>query len=151
MRKTLLSGIALASLALSGIAVAQTMGAEQIVATRQAGFDLQAGVAAAMKAVIEGKLDVKLMEDGAKGLAAWGKATPGMFPDGTQTVGNTKALPAVWSDRAGFEKAAANFTEQAEKLRALAAANDKEGFAAQYTLTTQACGACHRGYRARAS
>ncbi len=122
---------------------------DEIIAARQAGFDLQAGVAGAMKTVIDGKLDVKGLEDGAKGLSAWGHVIPTMFPDGTQAGHDTKALPAVWSDRAGFEKAAENFYTQAEKLRTLAAANDKDGFAAQYTLTTQACGACHRGYRAK--
>ena len=34
-------------------------------------------------------------------------------------------------------------------LATLADANDKPGFAAQYTLTTQACGACHKNYRAK--
>ena len=154
MRRTILSGVAMLTLLASGIATAQVaagLKAEEIIAARQAGFDLQAGVANAMKAAVEAKLDVKLMEDGAKGLAAWGRTIPTLFPEGTQTGGNTKALPAIWSDRAGFEKAAANFVEQADKLKALAAANDKEGFATQFKTTTEACGACHRPYRARAS
>ncbi len=152
MRQHILSSIALVALAFTSGASAQTASGlkpDDIIAARQAGFDLQSGVAAAMKAVVEAKLDVKSLEDGAKGLAAWGRVIPAMFPDGTQTGNNTKALPAVWTDRAGFEKAAENFATQAEKLKALAAANDKEGFATQYTATTQACGACHRGYRAR--
>ena len=148
MRKVLLTTVVLAGL--SGLAMAQVMQKpDDIIAGRQAGFDLQAGVAVAMKQVVEAKLDVKPLEDGANGLVTWGKAIPGMFPDGTQEGHGTHALPAVWSDRAGFEKAAANFVAQAEKLKALAAANDKDGFAAQYKETTQACGACHRGYRAR--
>ena len=152
MRQLFLSSVALMGLALTSLAFAQAPAAikpDDIIAARQAGFDLQAGVAGAMKAVVEAKLDVKGLEDGAKGLAAWGRVIPAMFPEGTQTGNNTKALPAVWSDRAGFEKAAENFYTQADKLKALAAANDKEGFAAQYTATTQACGACHRNYRAR--
>jgi cytochrome c556 len=44
---------------------------------------------------------------------------------------------------------AENFWTQADKLAVLAEAGDKPGFAAQYTTTTQACGACHRSYRVR--
>ena len=137
----------------AGLALAQgaavPLPADTIIAARQAGFDLQAGTIAGMKAAIDAGTDVKGLRDGAKGLAAWGRVIPGMFPDGTQAGHDTHALPAVWTDRAGFEKAAENFWTQADKLAALAEANDKAGFAAQYTATTQACGACHRNFRAR--
>jgi len=161
MRKSLLQGIALAvGLAvagLDGMAYAQTapagpgvlLPADTIIASRQAGYDLQAGVAASMKAMIDAGGDVKVLEDGAKGLSSWGHAIPALFPDGTQSGHNTKARAEIWSDRAGFEKAAEKFWTEADKLATLAAADDKAGFAAQYTTTTQACGACHRAYRVR--
>jgi len=137
----------------AGLAWAQgaavSVPADTIIAARQAGFDLQAGTVGGMKAAIDAGTDVKGLRDSAKGLAAWGRVIPGMFPDGTQTGHNTQALPAVWTDRAGFEKASENFWTQADKLAVLAEANDKAGFAAQYTATTQACGACHRNYRQR--
>ena len=157
MRKTLLIGLAAAAAGLGSLALAQNLPAgpsvpfpsDTLIATRQAGFDLQAGVAASMKTVIDGGGDVKGLVDGAKGLSSWGHTIPAVFPDGTQSGHNTKARPAVWSDRAGFEKAAENFWTQADKLSVLAEANDKAGFATQYTATTQACGACHRNYRQR--
>ena len=121
--------------------------ADTLIAARQAGFDLQAGNVTGMKAAIDAGGDVKGFRDAAKALSAWGHSIPAMFPDGTQTGHDTHALPAVWSDRTGFEKAAENFWTQADKLAVLAEANDKPGFAAQYTATTQACGACHRNYR----
>ena len=123
--------------------------ADTIIGARQAGFDLQAGNVTGMKAAIDAGTDVKGFRDAAKALSNWGHTIPLMFPDGTQTGHDTHALPAVWSDRAGFEKAAENFWTQADKLATLAEANDKAGFAAQYTATTQACGACHRNYRQR--
>ncbi len=155
MRKTLLLG--LAAMGLSGLATAQTVPAgadlsfpaDTLIAARQAGYDLQAGVAASMKTVIEAEGDVKGLVDGAKGLSSWGHVIPALFPDGTQSGHNTKARPEVWSDRAGFQKAAQTFWMEADKLAILADANDKAGFAAQYTVTTQACGACHRAYRVR--
>ncbi len=155
MRKTLLLG--LAAMGLSGPAPAQTVPAgadlsfpaDTLIAARQAGYDLQAGVAASMKTVIEAGGDVKGLVDGAKGLSSYGHVIPALFPDGTQSGHNTKARPEVWSDRAGFQKAAQTFWMEADKLAILADANDKAGFAAQYTVTTQACGACHRAYRVR--
>ena len=161
MRKTLWHGLALAigmgAIGMGGTAYPQTVAAgravslpsDTIIAARQAGYDLQAGVAVAMKTVIEAGGDVKGLEDGAKGMSAWGHVIPTLFPDGTQTGHNTKARPEIWSDRAGFEKAAEKLWTEADKLAVLAAANDKAGFAAQYTTTTQACGACHRAYRVR--
>ena len=138
-----------------GVAGAMAQGAavsvpaDTVIAARQAGFDLQAGNVGGMKAAIDAGGDVKGFRDAAKALSAWGHVIPAMFPDGTQAGHDTHALPAVWSDRAGFEKAAENFWTQADKLSALAEANDKPGFAAQYAATTQACGACHRNYRQR--
>lgn len=165
MRKSLLRGL-LASIGLAsavglagaiGLAYAQTVPAgpavplpsDTLIAARQAGYDLQAGVAAGMKTVIDAGGDVKGLEDGAKGLSSWGHVIPAMFPDGTQSGHNTKARSEVWSDRAGFEKAAEKFWTEADKLAVLADADDKAGFAAQFTTTTQACAACHRAYRVR--
>jgi len=142
------AGLAMAQDAMAqGAAV--SMPADTIIAARQAGFDLQAGNVIGMKAAIDGSGDVKGFKDAAKALSAWGHVIPGMFPDGTQTGHDTKAKAEIWSDRAGFEKASENFWVQADKLAVLAEANDKAGFAAQYTATTQACGACHRNYRVR--
>ena len=122
---------------------------DDIIAARQAGYDLQAGVVAAMKAGGESGADVKQCDDGAKGLVSWGHVIPTLFPDGTQTGHDTKAKAEIWSDREGFEKAAANFTTAAEKLETLAAADDKAGFAAQFKETAGTCGACHRQFRNR--
>lgn len=154
MRKSFLLGLAV-TFGVGGLALAQEAGpavplpAGTIIATRQAGFDLQGGNVGAMKAAIEAGLDVKPLADGAKALAAWGRVIPALFPDGTQTGNNTKARPEIWSDRAGFQKAAETFYANADKLAVLAEANDKAGFAAQYTTTTQSCVACHRSYRMR--
>ena len=144
---------ALLVLGAAGLATAQgtsvQLPSDTIIAARQAGFDLQAGNAGAMKAAIDSGADVKSYRDAAMALSNWGQVIPAMFPDGTQAGHDTHALPAVWSDRAGFEKAAENFWTQADKLAVLAEADDKAGFAAQYTETTKACGACHRNFRQR--
>jgi len=134
-------------------ASAQTAGAalqpNDIIAVRQALMDLQGGIAGAMKGAVEGGAEVKPLTAAAKGLVSSSKVIPTLFPAGTEQGHNTKAKAEVWSDRAGFEKAAANLTAQAEKLVQLADANDKAGFAAQFQAIGQACGSCHRPYRAQ--
>ena len=146
---TLAVAVAL-GLSVSGLAMAQgALKPTDIIAARQSAFDLQGGVAAAMKGTVDAGGDVKPLTAGAKGLVAWGKVIPTMFPTGTETGGNTKAKAEIWSDRAGFEKASANFVAAAEKLVALADAGDKDGFKTQFAAVGQACGGCHRPYRAQ--
>ena len=151
MRAMVMGGVALAIgvVGLARAADTTPIKSDDVIAMRQAGFDLQAGVLAAMKATVEGGGSVKPLTDGAKGLSSWGHMIPSMFPDGTQTGRNTKAKAEIWTDHAGFEKVAANFYEQSEKLAKLAEADDKAGFAAQFKETAGACGACHRQFRER--
>ncbi len=120
---------------------------EQIVAMRKSMMDLQQGVMAAMKAGVDAKTDVKPFLPGAKGLVSSSKVIPSMFPAGTEKAGDTKALPAIWSDQADFAKDAQSLTAEAEKLVALADADDKAGFATQFAAVGKACGACHRQYK----
>jgi cytochrome c556 len=122
---------------------------DDIIAGRQAAYDLMGAATGAMKAGVDSGGSVKSMAELAKSVESWGKAIPGMFPAGTETGHNTKAKPEIWSDRAGFEKAAANLSTAAEKLATLASADDKAGFATQFRELGSTCGACHRTYRAR--
>jgi cytochrome c556 len=72
---------------------------------------------------------------------------PSMFPEGSD-VGDSEALPAVWSDRAGFEQAAARLGELANKLSAAADTGDaKQVTAAFADLGKNGCGGCHQTYR----
>lgn len=69
-----------------------------------------------------------------------------LFPPGSD-VGDTKAKPAIWSDRAGFDAASAGFR------KALAdnapAAGTEDGFKAGFTAVANACRACHQSYKNR--
>jgi cytochrome c556 len=126
-----------------------SMPVDEIIAARQAAYDLMAADFGAMKRAVEAHADPKPLADGAKAIARWGHAVPAMFPPGTDKGHDTKAKPDIWSDRAGFEKAAANLGMQADKLAQAADSGDKDAFAAQWKATGDACGACHRVYRAR--
>jgi cytochrome c556 len=120
--------------------------ADRLIAARQAGFKLQGATFGGMKAVIDAKGDVKSQAFAANAIAGWARALPGLFPAGSDG-GATEALPTVWSDRAGFEKAAATLDAEATKLAAFAKAGDQPGFAAQWLVVRSACSACHDTYR----
>jgi cytochrome c556 len=150
MRKTLVVAIvgALAAGAVVGgatIALAQT----DVVKERQENRK-QAG--AAMRA-IKGIIDAKGPTAGAVEQAAKLKtlevAFVKMFPAGSDK--DTKALPVVWTDMAGFQAASKNAEAAFDKLATAAGSGNQEALAAAFADAGKACGACHDKYRAKAN
>ena len=145
----------LAALLTTLIAVAPALASAQtipvspdtIIAARQTNFLLSAGTFTGMKNAVDDHESVKKWADFAGGLAEWAGVIPTLFPPGTEKGHDTKALAAIWSDRAGFEKAAANYADAAKTLQAAAKADDKDAFAAAFKQTGKACGACHKKFR----
>jgi cytochrome c556 len=126
------------------------MSADAIIAARQAGYDNMSASVADMKRAVEAKVtEVKPFKNNADAIVHWARAVPSLFPPGTEKGHNTKALPTVWSDRAGFEKAAANLATAGEALSKAAADNDAAAFAVAFQNTGKACGGCHHDFRAK--
>ena len=144
MRKALFLG-AVALLATAGLARAD---GPSMIEIRQTALDLMGGDFAGIRAVVAAKADVKPLEASAKAMQRFAALMPALFPKGSDT-GATKARPEIWTDAAGFAKAAAALGETSEKLAVLAKAGDAEGVEAQVKLVSAACGACHRDYTAR--
>ena len=148
MRKAILA-IALAALfGAAAQADEVELAPSTLVAIRKAGYALQgANLGSIARAVQAGVTDVKPFKDNAEAIRDWSKVIPALFPKGTDK--DTKALSAVWSDRAGFEKAATNLSVAAEALVTAADANDPAAFVAAFKATADACKGCHRPYRAK--
>ena len=130
----------------------QTEGLSAIdaIAARQASLDMSSITLRSMGDAIRAGGDAKSQGYPAAALAKWAKALPRMFPPGTgkgETSAITQARPAVWRNRAGFDRAAANYAEATARLAALAAANDTAGFTRQLDEVTQACSSCHAVYK----
>jgi cytochrome c556 len=125
------------------------MAPSTLIETRQAGQDLMASIVDNMKATVAAKGDVKPYADQADAISRWLKNFPQLFPAGTETGHDTKAKPEVWSDPAGFAKAAANASAAAASLATAAKSGDAEAFAAQFKTLGGTCGACHRTYKVR--
>lgn len=150
MRKTLVVAIAgaLAAGAMVGgatIALAQA----DVVKERQ---ENRKQAAAAMRA-IKGVIDAKGPTSGAVEQAAKLKtlevAFVKMFPAGSDK--DTKALPVVWTDWAGFQAASKNAETAFDKLATAAGSGNQEALAAAFADTGKACGACHEKFRAKAN
>ncbi len=151
MRKTLVVAMvgALAAVAMVGgatIALAQ----DDVIKARQ---DDRKQAAAAMRA-IKGIIDAKGPTAGAVEQAAKLKtlepAFEKMFPAGSDK-GETKALPTVWSDMAGFQAASKNAEAAFDKLSVAAGSGDMAALTAAFTDAGKACGACHEKFRAKAN
>jgi cytochrome c556 len=139
----------LAAVGLSIVGAAAAYAADQdIIAVRKAGMDLTAGNFAFIRSTVAAKGDVKALEPAGKALAAWAAVIPSVFPAGSDK-GSTKALPEIWSDAAGFQKAAAAMADASTKLAEAAKAGDADGVATAAKAIGDSCGACHRGYRAK--
>lgn len=152
MRRTTMA-LAAAALVLVGSVAAAAGGrtgapdaSADVIAGRQAAFRMSGALFGGLRAVGESGADPKSQAFAARSLAGWARAIPGMFPAGSDG-GKSKALPAVWSDRAGFEARAADYAAAAGKLADLAKAGDAAGFKAQLPAVGAACKACHDTYR----
>lgn len=118
------------------------------IKTRQAGLDLLATTNASVKAVITANGDVKTLEGAGKAIKNWSVVLPTLFPAGSDK-GETKALPEIWTDAAGFQKAAAALGAAGDQLASAAKAGDATAAAAAFKAVGEACGACHKAYRAK--
>jgi len=140
---------ALAAVAMVGgatIALAQ----DDVIKARQ---DDRKQAAAAMRA-IKGIIDAKGPTAGAVEQAAKLKqlqvAFEKMFPAGSDK-GDTKALPTVWSDWAGFQAAGKAADAAYDKLAVAAGSGDMAALTAAFADAGKACGACHEKFRAKAN
>lgn len=140
------------ALGAAGLAAAQSAqpiptSPDTYVSARQTALAMSAATFGSMKGAVDAGQEPKTQAFAARALARWAKTLPSLFPEGSASPAS-KALPAVWSDRAGFEKAAAGYAEATAKLQAAAEANDKAAFAEALAATGAACGTCHKSFRA---
>jgi cytochrome c556 len=69
-----------------------------------------------------------------------------LFPDGSQTGGDTTASPKIWEDTAGFQKAVDKF--KADTASAVSASPaDLDQFKIEFGKVAKNCGSCHEAFR----
>jgi cytochrome c556 len=117
-----------------------------VVAARRDGLKGIARQMEGIKAVVDQRGDTRTTGAGIAEMIGFFEGFPARFPAGSGS-GDTRALPAIWSDRAGFETANTNMLTQLRALQAAANTGDQGAFGAAFQQTGATCGACHRPYR----
>lgn len=123
------------------------LGPSEIVAARQAAFGLSGATFGALSPPAAQSRDAQSIGFSAQMLARWGRTLPSMFPEGTG-LPESRALPAVWTDRQDFKARADALAAAADRLGELAAAGDRSAYARQWNAVKDACTACHQKFRA---
>jgi cytochrome c556 len=135
--------------ALAGGAMAPAVYAQaDVIAQRRAGLKRMGESMEALKRLSDARAPATAELARIDDMITWFRGLPPLFPAGSG-AGDTKALPAIWSDFAGFQTAAGNMVTQLTALRAAAASGDGAAFNTAFAATGPVCGACHRPFRAR--
>ena len=149
-----LHGLALA-LSFLGGAVMSHQGATGIVLER---MEAMTSLSDAMKVIVPmargaAPFDADALALAANNVAEIGAQMPKQFPEGSGGH-PSMAAPAVWEDRAGFDRQAGFLTERAARLAEVAALVedvqtevDGDSVASLVQDIGGTCAACHRGYR----
>jgi len=150
MRKTLVLAVAgaLAAGAMVGgatIAMAQA----DVVKERQENRKQAGAAMRAVKAIIDAKGPTAGAVEQAAKLKTLEAAFIKMFPPGSDK--DSKALPVVWTDWAGFQAASKASDAAYDKLAAAAGSGDQAALAAAFADVGKTCGACHDKFRAKAN
>jgi len=125
---------------------------ENVIAYRQSVMKAINGHAGAIVAVVKGQVSfVDHVAAHARGINAMSKLIPGIFPKGTDNLeySDTRALPDIWQDWPRFETAAKTLERESAKLVEVAeGGGDVAAIGAQLQKVGEACGSCHKPFRA---
>lgn len=106
------------------------------------------GNTSAAAALLQGKVAFKeRLTDHARALEAATKNIAQLFPTGSESGAKTRALDAIWKNRAEFEKQAQNAEAKAAAFAKAVAAKDDGQAKATFKELADSCKACHKDFR----
>lgn len=148
MRKKTLAVAVVGALVAGGIVGGATVALAQadIIKQRQENRKQAGAAMRAIKGIIDAKGNVAPVVQHAAKLKELELAFDKMFPAGSDK-GETKALPAIWTDMAGFQAAGKAADMAYDKLAVAAGSGDLAAVTAAFGDTGKACGACHNKFR----
>ena len=121
-----------------------------LISYRQATMKAVGGHMGALAAFAKGEVDfVDDVAGHAHAINELSKGLARLFPEGSgKEAGETRALPKIWEDWAGFEAAIKTMADESAKLAEVAKVGDSAAIAAQVgVLGKEGCGGCHKPYR----
>jgi cytochrome c556 len=145
MKKTLMVAV-VGALVAGGATLA--LAQADVIKERQENRKQVAAAMRTVKGVIDSKGDTKAVVEAAAKMKTLETAFVKLFPAGSDK-GDTKALPTVWSDWAGFQAASKNADAAYDKLAVAAGSGDLAAVTAAFGDAGKACGACHTKFRAK--
>jgi cytochrome c556 len=148
MPRYLTLGLLALTIGFTASAVAQTADPAQIIRERREGLRAAGANLEALQAIAASRGDPRPGLPRIEAIATFFTNFPDRFPPNTQ-AGETRAQPAVFTDRAGFVAAYTAFQGPLANLQTVAAAGDSAAFPAALQQLGASCGNCHRAYRAR--
>ena len=119
---------------------------QELVLARQAGMAMSASNLNLLRGASANGTPLKNLVFPASALAKWAVAAPALFAVSTKGV-QSRALPAVWADKAGFAAKAKAFAHSSKALADAARADDKAAFDAALASTAASCKGCHDSYQ----
>ena len=136
-------------LLISSLALASSAAFADPIADRKALMKERGGLVGGLVKVTKGEeaFDAAMVLAALAALTANGEKfdVAVLFPAGSDQ-GDTKALPKIWEDTAGFEAAEDKF-EAATAAAIAAAPQDVDALKAQVGAIGQACAGCHEAFR----
>lgn len=95
----------------------------------------------------EQPFDLAAVQASLKVFAEAAPKLPALFPNDSQTGGDTKALPLIWQEKDKFNAIFAKF--EADSKAAMTSITNEASFKTEMPKVLGNCGTCHTSYRAR--
>jgi len=148
IRRRVRGCVMLVALAVPAVSAASEPG--DIIKYRQNVMEGNGAHASAAEAIIQGKVEFKgHLPDHARALEAFTRNIPALFPPGSDTGAETRALEAIWKNRADFEKRAKDVETKAAAFAKAVASKDDAQIQASFKELNDGCNACHKEFRKR--
>lgn len=143
--------LATTALTLSAPASAQFAKTEDAIHYRQGALFVMGQHFGRLGAMANGRVafDAKAAQENAEVVAQMAKLPWAAFGAGTDKGAPTKALPAIWTERAKFDSDAANFQAEVTKLAAAAKTGNLDNLKVAFGATAASCKACHDSFRGK--
>lgn len=140
--------LVLAFATLSAPAFAQFQKPEDAVKYRKAALTVMANQFGRIGAMANGRapFDAKVAADSAAIVETMSKLPWDGFVAGTDK-GDTRALPAIWTEQAKFKEGADKLQAETARLNAAAKTGNLDAIKTAFGAVGQSCKACHDAYR----
>ena len=148
-KSSIITAFAIVTCALSGVAFAQAK-PEVLVKQRQSAMTLVGKYWGPIAGMASGKVspyNADVVSRNATYLENLAQMPWDGFHESTKDEKNTRALPAIWSQKAKFDELAQRLQSETAKLGQVARAKDEAGVKQQYAAVGKVCGACHDDFR----